>query len=68
MTQRDIRSLQWVSAFVFAAALLFLAFFQLAKSASLQEVAPFREDPYDAVGSMAIQVAVLIGGRRWSGA
>jgi len=42
--------------------LLFLAFFQLAKTAPFDEVAPFGEDPYDAVGSMAIQVAILIGG------
>ena len=65
MDQRDIRSLQRVSALVFAAALLFLAFFLLAKTAPFREVTPFREDPFDAVGSMAIQVAVLIGGLTW---
>lgn len=65
MTRRDIRRLQWVSTFVFAAALLFFAFFQRAKIAPYREVSPFGEDPYDAVGSIAIQAAVLIGGLTW---
>ena len=41
MANREIRSLQWGSTFMFAAGILFFAFFQLAKTSPFHGVNPF---------------------------
>jgi hypothetical protein len=47
---------------VFGLSILFLFFFQYCKHApGLGDVNPFGEDPYDAVGSFGIQLALLAG-------
>jgi hypothetical protein len=42
------------------AAVLFYLFFQVNKAGPFRNINPFGEDPYDAVGAFAIQVAILI--------
>jgi len=43
------------------AAVAFWLFFGLSKREPFRSVNPFADDPYDAVGSLAFQVAVLVG-------
>ncbi len=54
------RSIRGATATVFAAALLFAVFFQGAKLPPFRGISPFGDDPYDAVGSIAVQVALLV--------
>ena len=61
MTSREIRFVHLTAKAHLLVALGFLAFFQLGKAGPLREVNPFGEDPYDAVGSIAIQLALLSG-------
>jgi len=56
-----IRRIHHASALVFLAALLFYLFFQVNKGGPLGEINPFAVDPYDAVGSFAFQLALLVG-------
>ncbi|HKW87702.1 MAG TPA: hypothetical protein VJN21_03000 [Candidatus Acidoferrales bacterium] len=50
------------SVFIFGLAILFYFFFMHAKhDSALSAVNPFADDPYDAVGSFAIQAAVFLG-------
>jgi hypothetical protein len=53
--------LQRVTAGITLAAFAFYLFFQLSKSGPIGAVNPFGSDPYDAVGSIAIQIALLVG-------
>ncbi len=41
-------------------ALVFFLFFQISKGAPFRSVNPFGEDPYDAVGSIAVEVALFV--------
>lgn len=50
-----------VTALVLCLAIVFAFFFQLSKGVPFREVSPFLEDPYDAVGSFAVQAALLVG-------
>ncbi len=50
-----------LTALVLFATVVFYLFFQVNKRSPFIEANPFASDPYDAVGSMAIQVALLIG-------
>jgi hypothetical protein len=50
------------TAAVAAAALLAWALFQISKQPALSEANPFGRDPYDAVGSIALQVALVAAG------
>lgn len=50
-----------VTALIAFAAIVFCLFFQLSKRSPFRDVNPFGDDPYDAVGSFAIQGALLIG-------
>ena len=43
------------------AALTFWAFFQLSKLRVISEISPFAEDPVDAIGSFAFQIALVVG-------
>ena len=55
--------------FTLAATLLFGVAFQISKQDPIGPINPFAEDPYDAVGSIAVQVALagaIISGVRWA--
>jgi hypothetical protein len=54
------RRIHRVSALVFSLAILFCLFFQVNKLSPLREANPFAQDPYDAVGSFSIQVALVV--------
>jgi hypothetical protein len=60
MNSKLIKRIHRVSALVFLAAILFYLFFQVNKGSPWGEANPFANDPYDAVGSIAIQAALLI--------
>lgn len=57
----QIRRLHRVTATTGVIAVLFFLFFQVNKGGPFREINPFGVDPYDAVGSIAIQVALAIG-------
>ncbi len=44
----------------FTASLIFWAFFQISKKPAFATVNPFAEDPVDAIGSIAVQVAIAV--------
>jgi hypothetical protein len=56
-----IRRIRRVAGWVLLAALLFYLFFMTNKRGPLGAVNPFADDPYDAVGSFAFQIALLAG-------
>ncbi len=61
MTQRTIQRIHRVTALIAFAAIVFYLFFQINKSGPFRDINPFGVDPYDAVGSFALQGALLIG-------
>ncbi len=61
MTLQSLKHIHRLTAFVLLTAILFYLFFQVNKRSPFVEANPFAEDPYDAVGSIAIQVALLTG-------
>lgn len=50
----------WATVSAVLAGFVFWAFFQLSKTKTLAAISPFAEDPYDAVGSIAVQAAAGI--------
>jgi len=50
-----------VTAWISVTAVLFCLFFEVNKGGPFRDVNPFGVDPYDAVGSFAIQIALLVG-------
>ena len=61
MNEQSVKRIHQVTALIFAVAILFYLFFQVNKRSPFVEANPFANDPYDAVGSIAIQLAFLIG-------
>ena len=61
MNTQAIRRIHSVTAFITLAAVVFYLFFQINKGEPFRDINPFAVDPYDAVGSFAIQIALLIG-------
>jgi len=55
------RRIHRVTALVTFVGAVFCLFFQIAKLAPFRNINPFGDDPYDAVGSIAIQVAFVAG-------
>lgn len=55
-----------MTALVTFAAAVFCLFFQIAKLAPFRNINPFGDDPHDAVGSIAIQVAFVAGALTYS--
>lgn len=60
MSDQNTQRIHQVTALIFLTAIIFFLFFQVNKRSPFVEVNPFANDPYDAVGSIAIQLAVLI--------
>jgi hypothetical protein len=58
---RIIRRFHRVTALVLCLAVIFYLFFQVNKGGPFRAANPFGEDPYDAVGSFAIQAALFVG-------
>jgi hypothetical protein len=54
------REIHRVTALIAFAAIVFSLFFQVNKGGPFRGINPFAEDPYDAVGSLAVQGALLI--------
>jgi hypothetical protein len=61
MSDKQVKSVHRVTALVAPIAILFCIFFQVNKGGPLGDINPFAVDPYDAVGSFGIQVALLVG-------
>lgn len=61
MTRPTSDGIHRVTLLVLLTAGVFALFFQTAKSEPWRSVNPFLEDPYDAVGSFAVQGALLLG-------
>jgi hypothetical protein len=61
MNDNTRQGIHRVTALTTFAALALCLFFQLSKGGRFRDVNPFGDDPYDAVGSFAIQGALLIG-------
>jgi len=60
MNGQSIKRIHRITALILIAAIVFYLFFQVNKRSPFVEANPFAVDPYDAVGSIAIQVALLI--------
>ena len=60
MSGQNSKPIHRVTALILLAAVIFYLFFQVNKRSPFVEANPFAMDPYDAVGSIAIQVAMLI--------
>jgi hypothetical protein len=61
MDRATNRRIHRLTALIACAAIVFYLFFQVNKGGPFRDINPFGVDPYDAVGSFAIQVALLIG-------
>jgi hypothetical protein len=61
MSDKQILRIYRVTALITIAAIVFYLFFEINKKGLFRDINPFGEDPYDAVGSFAIQIALLIG-------
>jgi hypothetical protein len=61
MNHRNIKRLHRITALILVATIVFYLFFQINKRTPFVNANPFAVDPYDAVGSIAIQVALLTG-------
>jgi len=61
MSHRAARRVHRATAFISVTGILFFLFFQLAKREPFRSANPFGQDPYDLVGSFAVQIALLIG-------
>jgi hypothetical protein len=60
MNDLNSKRIHRVTALIFFTAIIFYLFFQVNKRSPFVEANPFANDPYDAVGSIAFQVALLI--------
>jgi hypothetical protein len=60
MNDQNTKHIHRITALILLAAIVFYFFFQVNKRSPFVEANPFATDPYDAVGSIATQVALLI--------
>ena len=60
MNAQGVKRIHYVTALILLTAIIFYLFFQVNKRSPFVEANPFAVDPYDAVGSIVIQVALLI--------
>jgi hypothetical protein len=61
MNDQSVKTIHRVTALTLLSALIFYLFFQINKADAFVNSNPFANDPYDAVGSIAFQAALLIG-------
>jgi hypothetical protein len=61
MSESDFQRLHGLTGLITCAALVFWIFFQINKGGPFREINPFGMDPYDAIGSIAFQGALLVG-------
>ena len=61
MSRGMVQRVHRVTFFLTLVAVVFCLFFQINKRGPLGDINPFGVDPYDAVGSFAIQIAFLVG-------
>jgi hypothetical protein len=61
MTDQEARRVHRITAAITALAVVFCLFFQVNKGGPFRAINPFGNDPYDAIGSFAIQIALLVG-------
>jgi hypothetical protein len=61
MNKQSVKTIHRVTALILLSAVIFYLFFQINKADPFVNSNPFANDPYDAVGSIAIQAALLIG-------
>ena len=61
MNKNTIQRIHRVTALITFVAIVFYLFFQINKGGPFRDINSFGEDPYDAIGSFAIQGALLIG-------
>lgn len=61
MNRKSFQRIYGVSALITFTAVVFTLFFQVNKGGPFRDINPFGEDPYDVVGSFAIQIALLVG-------
>jgi len=59
--EMEIASLKHATYVAFITSIMFWLSFQLSKISAISNINPFAEDPYDAVPSLAFQIAVAIG-------
>lgn len=59
--EMEIASLKHATYVAFITSITFWLLFQLSKISAISNISPFAEDPYDAVPSLAFQIAVAIG-------
>ncbi len=59
-TNKVATHLQRATLLTFAASVAFWAFFQISKSPNFVTANPFAEDPVDAIGSIAVQIALAV--------
>ncbi len=60
MDAQSIKSIHRVTGLILLSAVLYYLFFQVNKAGAFVNANPFANDPYDAVGSIAVQVALVI--------
>jgi hypothetical protein len=60
MSEQSVKRIHQVTALIFFIAIIFYLFFQVNKHSPFVEANPSAVDPYDAVGSIAIQAALLV--------
>lgn len=60
-SKQAVTSARRATALTIVATLTFWAFFQLSKLQVISEISPFAEDPVDAIGSFAFQIALVVG-------
>lgn len=58
---KNMNNIYRVTALITFAAIVFYFFFEINKGGPFRDINPFGEDPYDAVGSFAFQVGLLVG-------
>jgi hypothetical protein len=61
MDTQTVKSIHRVTALILLSAVLFTVFVQVNKGAAFVDANPFANDPYDAIGSFATQIAMLVG-------
>lgn len=60
MKSHSLMRIHRITALILLITIVFSLFFQISKAGQVREINPFLNDPYDAVGSIAVQVALFV--------